>query len=122
MKQTKTRKSQLDDLARKLRAALGRETTNIVEIGELLLQARKLFAAHHGEWKPWLAENFDLSYRTAVNYCAAAEYAAGRGKVQRLHICHGPCSTRWQRGSTPRSRRRQSWPQPGRGASILSAP
>jgi hypothetical protein len=35
----------------------------------------------HGEWQAWLAENFDLSLRTAQNYCAAAEYVArAKGK------------------------------------------
>jgi hypothetical protein len=33
-------------------------------------------ARAHGEWQPWLAENFDLSLRTAQNYVAAAEYVA----------------------------------------------
>jgi hypothetical protein len=41
------RKSQLDQLANKLRDALRRETTNVIEIGELLLESRKLLA--HGK-------------------------------------------------------------------------
>jgi hypothetical protein len=73
-----TRKKQLDQLASKLRSALRRETTNIIEIGELLLKSRKLL--EHGEWQPWLKEHFDLSYRSAVYYTKAAEYAAGKGK------------------------------------------
>jgi hypothetical protein len=74
------RKSELDRLVTKLRAALRRETTSILEIGGLLLQARKLVAAAHGEWMPWLSENFDLSYRTALRSCKAAEYAAAKKK------------------------------------------
>jgi hypothetical protein len=35
-----------------------------------------LLANEHGDWQDWLAENFDLSIRTAHNYCAAAEYVA----------------------------------------------
>jgi hypothetical protein len=35
-----------------------------------------LLADEHGQWMPWLEENFDLSYRTAMNYCHAAEYVA----------------------------------------------
>jgi hypothetical protein len=35
-----------------------------------------LVAVEYGEWQPWLAKNFDLSYRTAVNYCNAADYVA----------------------------------------------
>jgi hypothetical protein len=35
-----------------------------------------LLADEHGQWMPWLAENFDLSYRTALRYVSAAEYVA----------------------------------------------
>lgn len=68
----KVRKTQLDDLA-------VRETTTNIEIGNLLLKSRKLLA--HGEWKRWLHVNFDLTYRTAVNYCKAAEYVAGKSET-----------------------------------------
>jgi hypothetical protein len=68
------RKDRLEILACKLRAALSRETSNIVDIGDLLRESRKLL--EHGEWQAWLAKNFDLTYRTALNYCNAAEYAA----------------------------------------------
>ena len=37
-------------------------------------------AHEHGEWQPWLAENFDLSYRTAVRYISAAEYVERKSK------------------------------------------
>jgi hypothetical protein len=74
----KARRNQLDQLASKLRSALCRETKNIIEIGELLLKSRKLL--EHGEWQHWLQEHFDLSYRSAVNYYKAAEYAASKSK------------------------------------------
>lgn len=66
----------LDGLAAKLRTALERETTNIIEIGDILIESRKLLANEHGEWLPWLEQNFDLSERTAQRYMSAAEYAA----------------------------------------------
>jgi len=73
------RRTELDRIAAKLRTALSRETTNIIEIGKLLIESRKHL--EHGEWQSWLAENFDLSLRTAQNYYAAAEYVArAKGK------------------------------------------
>jgi hypothetical protein len=74
------RKSQLDQLTNKLRDALRRETTNVIEIGDLLLESRKLLA--HGKWQDWLDEHFDLSYRTALNYRDAAEYVARKSKSE----------------------------------------
>src|SRR5262249_12508313 len=49
-----------------------RETADIILIGNLLIEAHKHLG--RGEWKPYLAENFDMSYRTAINYTNAAEY------------------------------------------------
>jgi len=68
------RRTELDRLAAQLLRALRRETTDIIAIGKLLIACRKHL--EHGEWQPWLAENFDLSLRTAHNYVAAAEYVA----------------------------------------------
>src|SRR5262249_5425797 len=61
-----------------LRAIVRRETSDAVQAGNLLIKARKLFANEHGEWLPWLAENFDLSPRTAQRYIAAAEHVQKR--------------------------------------------
>jgi hypothetical protein len=68
------RKTPLDRIVAQLRAMLRRQTTDVVLAGNLLIESRKHLA--HGEWQPWLAENFDLSYRTALNYVDAAEYVA----------------------------------------------
>ena len=70
----------LDRIAAKLRTALHRETTNIVEIGNLLIESRKHLK--HGRWQKWLAENFDLGYHTARNYESAAEYVARKSKSE----------------------------------------
>src|SRR5262245_34288200 len=67
-------KTALDRVTARLRTALRREITNIIEIGKLLIESRKHL--QHGEWQAWLAENFDLSYRTAHRYVSAAEYLA----------------------------------------------
>jgi len=70
------RPTELDRIVKQLRTVLRRRTSDVVLAGNLLIEARKLFANEHGEWQPWLAENFDLSYHTARNYVAAAEYVA----------------------------------------------
>ena len=114
-------RSALDRLTTQLRTALRRETKNIIEIGKLLIEVRKHL--QHGEWQPWLAENFDLSIRTAQNYFEAAEYVARkRANRQPLPISatwRRACSTGWRRATTPtRNRRLRSWPRPARAASM----
>jgi hypothetical protein len=74
------RPTELDRIVKQLRTVLRRRTSDVVLAGNLLIKARKLFANEHGEWLPWLAENFDLSPRTAQRYIAAAEYVARKGK------------------------------------------
>src|SRR5262249_47306953 len=74
-----TQRTALDRITAQLRTVLRRETTNIILIGNLLIEARKHL--DHGEWQPYLAENFDLSIRTAQNYFAAAEYVARKKQI-----------------------------------------
>ena len=69
-------RTELDRIVTQLRTVLRRRTSDVVLAGNLLIKARKLFANEHGEWQPWLTENFDLGYHTARNYMAAAEYVA----------------------------------------------
>jgi hypothetical protein len=77
-KAKKTKATALDRITARLRMALRRETTNVIEIGNLLIESRKHL--QHGDWQAWLAETFDLSYRTALRYVSAAEYVAHKGK------------------------------------------
>jgi hypothetical protein len=70
------RRTELDRIVTQLRMMLRRDTTSIIEKGKLLLRSRELLADEHGQWMPWLDENFDMSYRSAINYCNAAEYVA----------------------------------------------
>ena len=72
--------SELDVIVTQLRILLNRDTISVIEKGRLLLRSRELLADEHGQWMPWLAENFDMNYRTAVRYMAAAEYADRLGK------------------------------------------
>jgi Protein of unknown function (DUF3102) len=69
----------LDRIAARLRTALRRETKNIIEIGKILIESRDKHL-EHGKWQTWLAENFDLPYRTAIRYVNAAGYVARKGK------------------------------------------
>lgn len=74
------RHTELDRIVTRLRAILRRDTVSVIEKGKLLLRSRELLADEHGQWMPWLAENFDMSYRSAINYCHAAEYVARQSK------------------------------------------
>jgi hypothetical protein len=61
-------------ITRELQTALKRETADIIDIGRLLNEAREYFV-EHGEWLPWLEDNFSLSISTAHNYMAAHKFA-----------------------------------------------
>jgi len=74
----KNQPTKLDRLTTKLHIALQNQTKNVIEIGKLLIESREYL--EHGEWLPWLAENFDLSARTAQRYVAVGEYVARKGK------------------------------------------
>jgi hypothetical protein len=66
------RRTELDRITEQVRKVLRRTTRDTIELGNLLIKSRKYL--EHGEWQAWLADNFDLSYQTALNYMAAAEY------------------------------------------------
>jgi hypothetical protein len=72
----------LEELVPLIHEKLKAETSNIVEIGNLLLEARSDPELGHGRWLAWLNENFAMSVRTAENYMGAATYA----KEHRLKI------------------------------------
>jgi hypothetical protein len=82
------RKTPLDQIAAQIHALLKRATKDVIEIGNLLLKSRALLELEHGEWQLWLTENFDLSYRTALRYCTAAEYVyvASKGKSDTVSL------------------------------------
>ncbi len=79
-KKAPVQKTELDRIVAQLRTMLRRDTTSAIEKGKLLLRSRELLADEHGQWMPWLAENFDMSYRSAINYCNAASYVAHKSK------------------------------------------
>jgi hypothetical protein len=94
---TKTSKerAKLNAIAARVRRMLRRDTINIVEVGKLLLKSRALLADEHGQWKPWLSKNFDLSYFTARNYCLAAEYVVSKSLTVQLFRNLAPSVLYW---------------------------
>jgi hypothetical protein len=74
------RRSELDRIAGQLCTMLRRDTASVIEKGKLLLRSRELLADQHGQWMAWLDDNFDMSYRSAINYCNTAEYVARKRK------------------------------------------
>jgi hypothetical protein len=72
MNEAPVQRTKLDDLADKLHAALRSETKNIIALGKILIESKD--ELKHGHWKDWLEKNFDLSYRTAINYISATRY------------------------------------------------
>lgn len=67
-----------------LLAALQRETTDIIVIGNLLLEAQEQL--EHGFWLTWLKFNFGLSTRTAQNYMNAARFTIKYATVAHLKL------------------------------------
>ena len=68
----------LDDLAtaindehRQAEAAMNTGLQHALEAGRLLLEAKALCA--HGQWLPWVADNFEGSIRTSQCYTRLAE-------------------------------------------------
>jgi hypothetical protein len=64
----------LTNVETELSYALRYKTGNMLEIGQLLNEARSF--VEHGQWLPWLRRHTALSERTARNYTAAAAWAA----------------------------------------------
>lgn len=62
----------LDVITTELSAVLQSETVCIIKSGILLIEAKA--QVKHGQWLPYLSENFDLGERTAQRYMAAAEW------------------------------------------------
>ena len=78
-------KRSMEAIAEQLQAVMKRETTDIIAIGDLLLEAKD-YQLDHGEWLPWLEKNFGSSVGTAENYMAAARLAARIPNVANLKL------------------------------------
>ncbi len=64
----------LKTIASEIAVALKCEVENVIEVGRLLTEAKEQFTTH-GQWLPWLRDNFSLSIRTAQKYMAAGAFA-----------------------------------------------
>lgn len=60
-----------EELITEIRKRIGNTTQNIVEIGQLLIQAKKRVS--HGEWEEWLSVNVKFTLRTANRFMQCAE-------------------------------------------------
>jgi hypothetical protein len=129
MKKTKktkapTGETALDRIVAQLHAALRRETTNIVEIGNLLIESRKLLANEHGEWLPWLEENSTSAY--ALPNATSPPPNTSRGKCDTAccisAIYRRPFSMGWPEAITCQKRKRRYSQRPARAASIRILP
>ena len=78
-------KRDLKVITNELHAAQKREAADVIAIGKLLNEAKEQLL-EHGEWLPWLAENFDSSVSTAENYMNAARFAAKFPTVGNLRL------------------------------------
>ena len=58
-------------ITEQIKTHLDRITTDIIEVGNLLIEAKK--QVEHGDWQLWLDHNFKLSYRTAAKFMSCAE-------------------------------------------------
>ena len=75
----------LKKIAGEIATALKREAKNVVEIGRLLAEAKEQLD-EHGQWLPWLSDNFSLSIRTAQRYLAAGAFASKYDTVSHLSL------------------------------------
>ncbi len=60
-----------EELVAEIKRYLNQTRENIIEIGRLLIQAKK--QVNHGEWGKWLADNIDFTIRTADRFMKCAE-------------------------------------------------
>ena len=76
MKTAKNRKNRvIDTIANEIRVALKREVIDVIAVGALLSEAKKQIDKH-GEWLPWLEQEFSLSQRSAYRYMTAFDFAS----------------------------------------------
>ena len=93
------------ELRRQVRLAekyLAKALEHAIQAGELLIEAKARVG--HGEWLPWLAENFDRTPRTASNWMLLA-----RNKKQVSHL--GSVSEALDALVESVVDRRPAWPQ-----------
>jgi hypothetical protein len=71
----------LDEIAVSIHAA---DRANVFTVGALLMEAKD--ACDHGQWGPWLEEEFEWSQDTAENYMRVTRVAAKFRKFRNLKV------------------------------------
>ena len=74
----------LAERAQRIRNLVGVARTCIIEIGRELIAAKAQVG--HGDWMPWLEEEFGWSVRTADNYMLVSRKFAGLANLDGLEI------------------------------------
>ena len=81
---TKQAARSLASLVTEIRKTLRNDIANIIKRGELLQEAKD--QVEHGQWLPWLEENFDMDERTAQRAMAVAKLAAKYDRLSDLRL------------------------------------
>jgi hypothetical protein len=74
----------LTTIVGEIRETLRNDIGSIIARGNLLQEAKDQL--EHGQWLPWLEENFLMDERTAQRAMAAAKFAAKYDNVSGLHL------------------------------------
>ena len=74
----------LSAIAGDLRLALRVETADVIDVGELLVEAKA--ASEHGKFRPWLEREFSMSDRTAQRYMSAYRFAIKYDRLSDLQL------------------------------------
>jgi hypothetical protein len=72
----KTVRRELSAIANEIHVELKRDTAGTIKIGDLLAEAKKQIK--HGEWLPWIEENFSMSQATAQRYLQVHKFLKSR--------------------------------------------
>jgi Protein of unknown function (DUF3102) len=72
----KTVRRELSTIANEIHVELKQDTAGIIKIGGLLAEAKKQIK--HGEWLPWIEENFSMSQATAQRYLQVHKFLKTR--------------------------------------------
>jgi hypothetical protein len=67
-----------------IKKTLRNDIGNIIKRGELLQEAKDQL--EHGQWLPWLEENFEMDERTAQRAVAVAKFASKYDSLSDLHL------------------------------------
>ncbi len=71
--------AELQAVTSRIKDRLTRQVRDIIEIGRDLIEVKAKL--QHGQFESWLAQEFDLTDRTAQNYMRAAEYMADKSET-----------------------------------------